>query len=144
MFVQGFDVFDAQSARGVAATRTARAVATTMGKELIEIETNLRVLTEMFGTTMIARGPALAVLGLLLQSQLERIVVPGTQSYRDLAPGGSHPLLDPLWSTEALEVVHDGCEATRAEKVAMIAGSSTALQHLRVCNKQHATQNCAA
>jgi hypothetical protein len=48
-------------------------------------------------------------------------------------PWGSHPLVDPLWSTGTVEIVHDGCEATRSDKAARIATSETALRHLRVC-----------
>ena len=41
-----------------------------------------------------------------------------------------------------LEIVHDGCEADRPQKMAVVARSSTALEHLRVCNKQSAGYNC--
>ena len=45
----------------------------------------------------------------------------------------SHPALDPLWSTEAVEVVHDGAETRRVDKVAALAASPLALRYLRVC-----------
>jgi hypothetical protein len=48
-------------------------------------------------------------------------------------PAGNHPLLDPCWSSEALEFVHDGLEATRIEKVRLIAQDERALGWLRVC-----------
>ena len=79
---------------------------------------------------------------LLLQSQLRRVFVPASDSYGTLWSRGSHPLLDPLWGTEMLEIVHDGCEADRPQKMAVVARSDVALQNLRVCNKQHATYNC--
>jgi hypothetical protein len=59
--------------------------------------------------------------------------IAASRSYADLIPLGSHPLLDPLWSTETTEFVHDGCEATRIEKAAVIASDDIALKHLRVC-----------
>jgi hypothetical protein len=40
-----------------------------------------------------------------------------------------------LWGSEALEIVHDGCEASRPEKVASIASSDVALRWLSVCKK---------
>ena len=40
-------------------------------------------------------------------------------TYAHLGPLGSHPLLDPLWSSEDVELVHDGCEATRLDKLAL-------------------------
>jgi hypothetical protein len=142
VFVEGFDVFDATSRRGIAAADGARAAAAALGKELIEVETNLRELTESFAIWHLAHGIGLAAVGLLLQNHLERIFIPASYSYGDLGPWGTHPLLDPLWSTEALEFVHDGCELVRAEKVAVIADSETALKYLRVCNRQNATYNC--
>ena len=54
-------------------------------------------------------------------------------SYNELSPLGSHPLTDPLWSNEAVELVHDGCEARRTDKIARIAASEAALANLRVC-----------
>jgi hypothetical protein len=41
--------------------------------------------------------------------------------------------LDPLWSTDTVRFVHDGCEATRTEKVQHIAASPLVLATLRVC-----------
>jgi diphthamide synthase (EF-2-diphthine--ammonia ligase) len=138
IFVHGFDVFDPTTPRGVAAAETARAVAKAFGKKLIEIETNLQEHTDVF----MAFGATLGTFALFLQGQLQRVLVPLSYSYHDLAPCGSHPLLDPLWGTESLEIVHDGCEATRTEKVALIATSDVALRHLRVCNSQHTKYNC--
>ena len=54
---------------------------------------------------------------------------------------GTHPLLDPLWSTESLTFEHDGCEANRAEKTARISQSDIALRSLRVCNRIY-RHNC--
>jgi hypothetical protein len=65
-------------------------------------------------------GAALAAVALLFQDRLGKILIPPTYSYADLLPWGSHPLLDPLWSTEQTTIEHEGCEATRVEKAAYI------------------------
>ncbi len=142
IFVRGFDVFDIESGRGVAARDSARRAAAGMGKELIEIDSNFRDLTQRFVSWNLAHGPVLGAIALLLQSNLRRVYVPASDHYRDLYDRGSHPLLDPLWGTESLEIVHDGCEATRPQKVGRIAGSDVALPNLRVCNRQQAVYNC--
>jgi len=142
LFLQGFDVWDPASARAEVAARTARDVAAALGKQLIEIETNVREVCRRFGTRTTAWGLGLACTALLLQDRLERMLVAGTDTYATLVPWSNHPLLDPLWSTEALELVHDGAEATRAEKVDRIARSDVALRHLRVCVRQEIEQNC--
>ena len=142
VFLQGFDVWDPASTRADVASTSARDVAARLGKELIEIETNVRAVCRRFGTRTTAWGLALTCTALLLQDQLERMLVAGTDSYATLIPWSNHPLLDPLWSTEAIEMVLDGCEATRADKVKRIARSDLALRHLRVCLRQDAEQNC--
>jgi hypothetical protein len=42
-------------------------------------------------------------------------------------------MLDPLWSTEAVELVHDAVESRRVDKVRAVSGSGAALRVLRVC-----------
>jgi hypothetical protein len=42
-------------------------------------------------------------------------------------------VLDPLWSTETLTVVHDGCEMGRIDKVRFMAESQLVLDTLRLC-----------
>ena len=79
-------------------------------------------------------GPAIASVALLLAPMFGRVFVPSSISYDDSRPCSSHPLVDGLWSTDAVEVVHDGFNANRFEKIAFIAQNSTALRWLRVCN----------
>jgi hypothetical protein len=119
-----------------------RAAAADLGKELIEVETNMRAVTDPYEAWQLAHGVVIAAVTLLLQGQLERIYVPASFAYADLAPWGTHPLLDPLWGTEAIDLVHDGCELVRAEKVAQIATHDVVLEHLRVCNQQASKYNC--
>jgi hypothetical protein len=79
---------------------------------------------------------------LALRPHFRRVLVPSSYTYATVFPWGLHPLLDPLWGTEAMTIEHDGLEATRAEKIRRVAASDAALAHLRVCNKQGATVNC--
>jgi hypothetical protein len=143
VFIHGFDLpLDAQGARQNV-SRAVHAVAAELGKSLIEVETNLRLLTDVYGDWMVTHGTALASVALCLSPRLRQIYVPASDAYDALFPRGSHPLLDPLWSTETIEVVHDGCELTRIEKVARIAGSETVRRWLRVCwEYQHEEYNC--
>jgi hypothetical protein len=79
-------------------------------------------------------GAALAAIGLLLQHEFKKVMIGSTFSYFALPRWGSHPLTDPLWSTERLEVFHSGAEATRPMKVARIVGDDVAMRRLRVCH----------
>ena len=142
VYVSGFDVLDPASRRAQSALAGVRAAAADLGKELIEVETNIRAITDPYETWHLAHGIGIAAVALLLQGQLERIYVPASFAYADLAPWGTHPLLDPLWGTEAIDLVHDGCELVRAEKVARIASHEVVLARLRVCNQQASKYNC--
>ena len=120
------------------ASRAFREVAAGFNKVLIEVETNLAECLEEISPSFIAaggdaHGAVLASIALLLSPQLKKVYIPSSYPYSNLNPCGSHVLLDPLWSTEDLEIVHDGCEATRVEKAALVAQSEIALRNLRVC-----------
>jgi hypothetical protein len=123
--------------------RTAEHAARETGKRLIPVVTNAREHIDQYTWGRYppgdlwgrcAHGGLLASIGLSLGRDFSMIIVPASYSYAQLFPWGSHPLLEPLWSTEALEVAHDGCECARTQKIArQIARSPLALEILRVC-----------
>jgi hypothetical protein len=79
-------------------------------------------------------GSSLAATGLFMRSEFRRIYVPSTFTYDTQIPWGSHLELDKHWSTETLQFVHDGVEATRINKLVwQISKSPVALRYLRVC-----------
>lgn len=86
---------------------------------------------------MYYHGAGLAAIGLSLAAAFRRILIPSTHTFRHLFAWGSHSLLDPLWSTERTEIVHDGCEVTRVDKTALVASDPFAPSHLRVCIRNH-------
>ncbi len=143
IFVHGFDMSLQEAGLREKTSRTIREVATELEKETIEIETNLRTLLDSHLGWDWAHGAALACVGHVLAEELDRLYIPATHTYCDLFPWGSHPLLDPLWGTEHLQFVHDGCEANRVEKVELISEYDVALESLRVCYKNpNGVYNC--
>ena len=114
-------------------------------KRMLEVHTNLRGIADQSVTPwgreyngrffgFCYQGSILAAVGLCLQNSLDRVFVPASYTHNTLTPYGSHPSLDPLWSTENLNFVHDGCEAGRFEKVKKItAEASFAANSLQVC-----------
>jgi len=133
IFVHGFDVPLADTRQRATVVAGVRRAAAELGKPLIEVETNLREMSDLHVGWEYYHGAALASAALLLSHQFGEVLIPASHSYADLFPWGSHPLLDPLWGTEAISFVHDGCEVTRFEKVVQIASHAVALRHLRVC-----------
>lgn len=130
------------SVRGQA-SRAVREVAKDLGKTLIEVETNLsQFSTEARIGWHYFHGMRLASVGLLFQHLFRKVLIPATLSYDNLTPAGSHPLLDPLWSTESMDFEHDGAEATRVEKVAYISEHEIAMRLLRVCFMDPDAYNC--
>ncbi len=143
IFVHGFDFSLAHTAVRRRAARAARDVADELGMNLVEVETDYRTHLDRYLDWRLLHGPALAVVALLLQGRLQKVFVAASHTYHHLIPMGSHPLLDPLWSTERLEIVHDGADVDRPRKVAILAESDVAMRHLRVCwQNDEAGYNC--
>lgn len=144
VYVHGFDVKLGNHGLRKKVADALHAFAAQTGKQVIEVETNLRDLTDPYGEWgERVHGTALGSIALLLDGALERIFVPSTNSFAELFPWGSHPLVDPLWSNETIEIIHDGCEASRFEKVAAIADDDGALSTLRVCwENRDGAYNC--
>jgi hypothetical protein len=143
VFCEGWDPPLEDAGRRARARAAVRAAAAALGKPLVEVVTNLAAVSAPVVRWRYYHGSALAAIALLLAPGFDRVLVPASHSYADLHPLGSHPLVDPLWSTEDVEVVHDGAEATRSQRVARIAESSAALRWLRVCwEGPDGAQNC--
>lgn len=133
ILVHGFDLRLDDTPLRAKLSKSLGEVATELGVGLVEVETNVRSFADRYAPWKFYHGSMLASVALLLAPQVRTVYIPGSDSYATLVPWGTHPLLDPLWSTEETELVHDGLEANRLEKVARIVSSEVALRSLRVC-----------
>jgi len=107
-----------------------------LGVALVPLRTNMRDLTDRFaGWQYQQMGAGMAAVGLSLGPLLRRVLIPsGDTALVSTIVAPSNPLSDPLWSTDGTEFHHDGCEATRLQRIRRyIATSDLALRHLRVC-----------
>lgn len=143
VFVHGFDIQPHEVELRARVSESLRKAALRLGKPLIEVETNLRAFADRYALWSEEYcGSALASVALLLSPQFGRFYVPASFSPNYTAPWGSHKDLDPMWSTEATEVIHDGV-ASRVDKARLIARSDVALESLRVCWENRAGRyNC--
>lgn len=135
LLVHGFDIKLHDIEGFERAIKRIQQVANEMAKKIVPVATNVGEFVNRyvdFGTT--SHGTLLASIGLGLGEKYAKIYIPSSFFYASLFPWGSHPLVDPLWSTESTSFVHEGCEATRASKVMAIAKSPVALKTLRVCH----------
>jgi len=82
-------------------------------------------------------GGALAFLGHLLEEHIGTLMISSSYDENHLGPWGSHPDLDPLWSSSRVVVRHVGQEVSRSEKVRRLLHHPVAAplvqRHLRVC-----------
>ena len=151
LLARGFDVPLDDAAQWAEVVERVRGIGGARGHRVVAIATNLREVADcgrlqsgfagdFWGGVL--HGPALAALGQLCRHEIGRLVIPSTHAWRELKPWGSSPLLDPLWSTEGLEISHDGCDASRAQKVARLADEPLALATLRVCYQPGVGGNC--
>ncbi len=141
-FVHGFDIaIDNEELINEVRPRI-QEIAQKSNMELIDIRTNIRQISDTILGWEMAHGGALAMVALLFRRGFKTIIIPGAGANTWAEPWGSSQYLDPLWSTETLEVVHDMDHMHRYDKVREhIAKSPLALAHARVCWRNTA-YNC--
>lgn len=134
IYVHGFDVDLDDWPRRQAISAMGQSIATQTGIRFIEVETDSRKLFRAFGHWGFhGHGFALGTVGRLLAGTLDKIYIAASLPWEEMRPWGSHPELDPLFSDEALQFIHDGCEAFRTQKVQAICDHPLVQAHLRVC-----------
>jgi hypothetical protein len=149
VLVHGFDVPLADTQTFALAEAQARDAAHIFGKRLIVARTNLHWEESSLykdapripcGWGMY-HGAALVAVAHALAPCHGKVYIASSYSYADLHPWGSHPLLDTLWSTEAVQIVHDGGE-TRMDKLRVLVQYPEVLARLRVCWENSGNYNC--
>ncbi|MEL7208703.1 MAG: hypothetical protein AAGK32_10810 [Actinomycetota bacterium] len=146
VYVWGFDVaLDGDPGLRADVAEGVHAAAAELGLPLVEIETNLKDWSNrhdaVWGTTY--HAVALAAIAHLLAGEFGEVLMGSTYTYRDLFAWGSTPITDPLLGSDRMVLTHDGCEADRVERIALLADSPTAMRHLRVCwENRDARYNC--
>jgi hypothetical protein len=117
---------------------------------LIPISTNLvEAFNEMVHWEHEWEGAALAAVAHALTGRLTQAVIASTNDISTMMPLGTHPVLDPNYSSSDLRIRHEGITLSRFVKTKLIAEWDTALQNLRVCNQipygkktEQGTLNC--
>jgi hypothetical protein len=143
VFIAGFDFHSRLAERKDEAIASARAVADARGLELVVVDTDFRARPVTAVNWKYAHGAALFAVALGLQGLLRTCLVSASDTAATVLPWGTHPELDPLWSTESMQLVHVGADVTRWEKIRIVGADPLARQHLRVCfEASAASYNC--
>ena len=133
IFVHGFDIPLRERRLRALVSESLQKAAGELDLPLVEVQTDVRAFADRrvdWGKEYF--GAALASIALFLGPRFRRVYIPSSYGPGQDVFCGSTPEVDPLWSTEELEVVHDE-KVARIEKVASIAKSPVALRWLRVC-----------
>jgi hypothetical protein len=132
--VLGFDVYLWESERYPPILASAQRVARELNKTVLSVSTNLREVGDrLVDWPLIHHGAGLASVVLAAGPVFSRALIAASGTYAELHVCGTHPLLDPLWSTENVTFLHDGLEADRLQKIRAIARSPLLLDTVRVC-----------
>lgn len=145
IFIRGFDIGLHDEELYSSSFNAVGSIAKDLGVTLFTCSTNIKEeLCDNYANWELCHGLFFLASAYSVEKNWKTIYVPSTHTYLDMFPWGSHPLTDPLINTDGIDVVHDGCEATRVQKViSQIAKSETALKHLRVCwQNLHGKYNC--
>jgi len=133
ILMHGFDIELANVPLREKTSAVVREIARELGKGVVEVELDFIPALRRTIQVIESHGAVLATIGHLLAPEFHRVYVPASCYLGALVPWGSHPLLDPLWSSERMEVVHHGDEIERVDRVIEIAKHDIVLRTLRVC-----------
>ena len=104
------------------------------GTELIPVYTNIRHLCderELWLDSFF--GAVLAAMGHSFSGRINLLYIGSSYDIPNLHPCGSHPLLDPEYSSYALRIRHRDYELSRLEKIRVVSEWDAAFQNFRVC-----------
>jgi len=143
IWVRGLDIPLARVEAGDRMLANLQQAAQDLGKELVEIRTNVReTRLEEADWARLSHGCVTIACGLTLGKRYGRLLCSSSRPYRRLREYGSHPLTDVLLSTGRTQVEHYGCGYTRVEKTARVVRSAVTLRHLHVCWRSASETNC--
>src|SRR5262249_9125438 len=136
--VHGFDIgkraHSPENERYQMALRRLEPVAAELGLQLISCRTNLRHLPSKLDFWEYRHnGAALAAAGHAAVPGSAFLYIGGSHDVSNPVPWGSHPVVDGLFSSQRITIIHDGARFSRLDKVRDLASWPTALAALRVC-----------
>ena len=80
-------------------------------------------------------GATFAAVAHTFSNRFESLSINSCHDIPNLIPYGSHPLLNPNYSSSDLKIRHEGIALSRFAKTKLLSDWDLALNHLRVCNR---------
>ena len=101
---------------------------------LIPVYTNIRDIDDDWDFWAYEwQAAALSAVAHALANRLSLAYIAASDDISSMLPLGSHPLIDPNYSSSNLRIKHDGITLSRFAKTKLIARWNVALQDIRVC-----------
>jgi hypothetical protein len=102
---------------------------------LIPVFTNVRDLVDDWSFwAYYFEGACFAAVAHAFAPRITALTIASSCDLPNLQPFGSHPLIDPNYSSSDLRIRHDDITLSRFDKTKLLAEWDVALQRLRVCN----------
>lgn len=142
IFVQGFDI--GLEDKGTFETcRSAYAkLMADWGIELVPVKTNVRAFDKPENWVSSSTFATIAI-GHLMGRGVSRYYVPANDFYIDFPEGAVSSLAEWVLSSESVQVIDDGAQLTKFEKIIALANVAPVYDHLRVCwGKPDGLLNC--
>ncbi len=115
------------------------------GMTPLVVKTNILRLSDGYFFDYKWHGAAMSAVAYCVSRRCHKVYIASSYTIPQLRPWGSHPLLDPYYSSAHLSVEHHGIEMTRMEKTALVAQWPVGLNQLQVCTGQDSGEaNCGA
>ncbi len=134
--IEGFDLggFGNQDTRLERMKKAVATIADDAGVTVIPVVTNFVALNpDVHFYVKQWHGGVLAAVTHLFAKRITRTCIAFTYNARNLAPWGSHPLIDQYFSSSRLQIVHESAHLSRLEKTRYVADWDTGLHNMRVC-----------
>lgn len=143
--IHGFDIDLRDADRREKVHQMTAEVAAQMGMGLIEIESNFSKIIKDYGLWLEhGHGLALVSVARALAGEISQIKIPGSFTINEQKPWGSSLEVDPKFSDERLQIIHDASDVERIGKIESIIKYPITLKYLRVCGdvKYDGMYNC--
>lgn len=143
VYVHGFDVWLYETEFRKLVDGHIEKASMEFGKELILVETNLHEFCDRYKNWTFYHTSALASVALLLSNNFSKIYIASAYDHPSFRGWGISEI-DRMWSTEKMDIVPDGFEANRINKILKISHNTTCQDHLKVCiDRTSGKYNCS-
>lgn len=132
VLVQGFDIPLADDIGFLGAERMATETLADIELKLLAVKTNTRELWDIHWPHYYGAAVASVLCG--LNKYAGTGIMGSGPAYEALfTPCGSHPMTDPLLSSNSFKMIHDGAGFSRSQKIELLAQWPLGMKNLRVC-----------